>query len=118
MEELELKNKSLNDRLNGQIYQQASKYKEKTMNALMNSKHGERGSYSPLRSSSNGAAAPISYGLAGNNESAFARSPLGGKRIANAPPRYHVQKSTERANIVDDDPGKSYSPMRRKSRSP
>jgi len=36
IEDLEMKNRLLVDKLNNQIYMQATAYKEKTMNALMN----------------------------------------------------------------------------------
>jgi hypothetical protein len=80
IEDLEMKNRLLVDKLNSQIYQQASVYKEKTMHALMNGgskriaeNKSTKGSQSPLRA---GAATSNSYGLPGSNESAFARSPL------------------------------------------
>lgn len=89
IDELEIKNRLLNDKLHAQIYQQASSYKEKTMGALNRGKNSNsqnerpHGSTSPLRNSSNGRNA--GYGL-GNNESAFARSPLQvNRQAANVP---------------------------------
>ena len=87
--DLEIKNRLLVDNLNAQIFRQASVYKEKTMNALhrgatshnnLNGSHNYGQSSSPLRASSNGR--NTAAGL-GQNDSAFARSPLQVSRVAN-----------------------------------
>lgn len=81
IEDLEMKNRLLVDKLNAQIYQQAAIYKEKTMHAL--SKVRSDGSHSPApqnRDLLNSRGHQLSnnvYGL--GNESAFARSPLGNR---------------------------------------
>ena len=65
IEDLEMKNRLLVDKLNAQIYKQATSYKEKTLNALNRGRDGQ--SHSPLRAS----------GIGGTQgDSAFARSPL------------------------------------------
>lgn len=87
IDELEIKNKLLNDKLNGQIFQHATMYKEQTMNALAQSRcaHPEqKRSMSPLRNHSNDRCG------AGNTDSAFARSPLGVKRNYNVQPSSYV----------------------------
>ena len=83
IEDLEMKNRLLVDKLNAQIYNQASQYKEKTLNALNRGKDGVGAgtSASPLRNSSNGRSGPgATYGGAGQND-AFARSPLQVSRV-------------------------------------
>ena len=102
IEELEIKNRLLVDKLNNQIYQQASMYKEKTIEAL-NRGHanngiggrGDENSTSPLRSSSNGRpAGNPAYGIlsGGQNEPGFARSPLQvNNRIPNVQPSFYVK---------------------------
>eukprot|EP00353_Schmidingerella_taraikaensis_P007798 CAMPEP_0185576578 /NCGR_PEP_ID=MMETSP0434-20130131/7477_1 /TAXON_ID=626734 ORGANISM="Favella taraikaensis, Strain Fe Narragansett Bay" /NCGR_SAMPLE_ID=MMETSP0434 /ASSEMBLY_ACC=CAM_ASM_000379 /LENGTH=121 /DNA_ID=CAMNT_0028193839 /DNA_START=1014 /DNA_END=1379 /DNA_ORIENTATION=+ len=91
------------------------------MNALMQSRctNGEHRSQSPMRNSSNGPVGINSYAMGGTNDSAFARSPLGVKRVATVQPSYQIRQQLERAeNAGNDDPRQSYSPMRKKSRSP
>jgi len=88
IEDLEMKNRLLVDKLNAQIYQQASVYKEKTMEALMTRCPHNGGSGSPLRSSSQGYQAPNPNYMPSTTDSAFARSPLGAKRVSNIQPSY------------------------------
>ena len=111
MEDLETKNRLLVEKLNAQIYLQASVYKEKTMNALMRSSKNES-SQSPHRSSmkvQHGCHLTSNHlGSSGPNESAFARSPLDMKRVIIQPPALQAEHSMKE---------KSYSPLR-KSRSP
>ena len=96
IEELELKNRQMLDKLNAHIYQQASQYKEKTMNALNRGKEnkdtlmgpgGPPNNASPLRNNSNGPGGTYG-GFLNPNESAFARSPLQVNRVQNQPPYY------------------------------
>ena len=84
IEDLEMKNRLLVDKLNAQIYQQASVYKEKTIGVLQNRCAHNGGVGSPIRTASGMSypAANPNY-LAGANDSAFARSPLGVKRVSN-----------------------------------
>ena len=63
------------------------------MNALKQSRGASNDpkSMSPLRNSSNGppmSSAINSYGMGGNTDSAFARSPLGVKRVNNPQPSF------------------------------
>ena len=99
IEELEIKNRLLVDKLNNQIYQQASMYKEKTIEVL-NRGHAingggrvEENSTSPLRSNSNGRPINPTYGImSGQNEPGFARSPLQvNKRPPNVQPSFYVK---------------------------
>lgn len=110
MEDLEIKNRMLVEKLNAQVYQQAAVYKEKTMNALMRSSKNES-NVSPHRNSIKGQAGQNNtylMGMTGQNESAFARSPLDLKRVSNIQPTYAPERSVKE---------KSYSPLRQ-SRSP
>ena len=130
IEELEIKNRLLVDKLNNQIYQQASMYKEKTLEVLNRGytvnggggqQRAEDHSTSPLRSSSNGRQQVhhnTAYGIiSGQNEPGFARSPLQvNKRPPNVQPSFYVKQELERMeNPTDEATGDQqpmYSPLR------
>lgn len=107
IEDLEMKNRLLVDKLNNQIYQQAAIYKEKTINALSRGRSDD--GLSPMRDYGNNRAPNNSnvYGL--GNESAFARSPLGNR--GSVQPSYHVKQELEKIEKTIDRP-QSHSPMR------
>ena len=66
IDDLEFKNRKLIEKLNSQIYDHATQYKEKTMNALLKQSGASHERVTPSRVDSN--PPPV--------ESAFARSPL------------------------------------------
>ena len=122
IEDLEMKNRLLVDKLNNQIYMQATAYKEKTMNALMNGSKRNEGrsnndSQSPIQP---GRGVSNNLGLSGNNDSAFARSPLQQNKKPGYQPTYTVRQDLERLEKPSETNSRpqSFSPLRNRSNSP
>ena len=104
IEEIEIKNKLLNDKLNGCIFKHAAVYKEKTINALMQSKYTnekQRRSISPIQNPLSGPASANIYG--GNIEPSFSKSPLPYKRGPVAQPIYHIRQSLDKKEYQYED---------------
>ena len=92
IDELEIKNRLLVDKLNAQIQEQCAMFKDRTMEALNRGRGGNGGP-------SEGATSPA---MGNKNESAFARSPLQVSRPPNVQSSFFVKQEIERIEHPDE----------------